>query len=50
MTTSMYHDGNRALQAAFGSTALADRLEEKLHRTEFNDGDKASSRACRSSS
>lgn len=41
MASTMYHAGNRALQAAFGSTALADRLEEKLHRSEFNDGDKA---------
>ena len=38
---SFYHSGNRALQAAFGSTALADRLEERLHRARFNDADKA---------
>ena len=37
----MYHDGNRALQDAFGSRALADRLEEKLRRDRFNDDDKA---------
>ena len=37
----MYHDGNRELQARFGSTALADRLLERTHRTRFNDGDKA---------
>jgi predicted pyridoxine 5'-phosphate oxidase superfamily flavin-nucleotide-binding protein len=37
----MYHDGNRALQERFGSTALADRLVEKVHRTAFTDADKA---------
>jgi uncharacterized protein len=37
----MYHDGNRELQARFGSTALADRLLEKTHRTVFSEGDKA---------
>src|SRR5215831_10761702 len=37
----MYHEGNRALQDAFGSRALADRLEEKLRRDRFNDDDKA---------
>ncbi len=37
----MYHAGNRALQDAFGSRALADRLEEKLRRERFNDDDKA---------
>jgi hypothetical protein len=36
-----YHDGSRALQARFGSTALADRLVEKLHRSAFTDDDKA---------
>ncbi|WP_394761801.1 pyridoxamine 5'-phosphate oxidase family protein [Phenylobacterium sp.] len=35
----MYHEGNRALQDAFGSRALADRLEEKLRRDRFNDAD-----------
>ncbi|MET0181423.1 MAG: pyridoxamine 5'-phosphate oxidase family protein [Caulobacterales bacterium] len=39
--SSMYHSGSRVLQAAFGSTALADRLEEKLHHTAFTDDDKA---------
>ena len=38
---SMYHEGNRALQDAFGSRALADRLEERLRRERFNDDDKA---------
>src|SRR4051812_38721685 len=37
----MYHEGNRALQDAFGSRALADRLEERLRRDRFNDHDKA---------
>ncbi|HEV2530608.1 pyridoxamine 5'-phosphate oxidase family protein [Phenylobacterium sp.] len=35
----MYHEGNRALQDAFGSRALADRLEERLRRDRFNDDD-----------
>ena len=37
----MYHEGNRALQDAFGSRALADRLEDKLRRDRFNDEDAA---------
>lgn len=37
----MYHEGNRALQDAFGSRALADRLEEKLRRDRFTDDDAA---------
>ena len=37
----MYHKGNRALQDAFGSRALADRLDEKLRRDRFNDDDAA---------
>jgi predicted pyridoxine 5'-phosphate oxidase superfamily flavin-nucleotide-binding protein len=37
----MYHEGNRELQAHFGSIALADRLLEKTHRTAFTDADKA---------
>ena len=36
-----YHEGSRALQARFGSTALADRLEEHTHHTRFTDDDKA---------
>lgn len=36
----MYHSGNRELQAHFDSTALADRLVEKLHRTAFTDADR----------
>jgi predicted pyridoxine 5'-phosphate oxidase superfamily flavin-nucleotide-binding protein len=39
--SELYHSGQRALQAQFGSTALADRLGEVTHRTQFNDGDKA---------
>ncbi len=35
----MYHEGNRTLQDAFGSRALADRLEEKLRRDRFNEDD-----------
>jgi uncharacterized protein len=38
---SMYHEGNRDLQDAFGSRALADRLEEKLKRDRFTDDDAA---------
>jgi predicted pyridoxine 5'-phosphate oxidase superfamily flavin-nucleotide-binding protein len=42
MTDSiMYHDGNRRLQDQFDSRRIADRLEEKLTRTAFSDGDKA---------
>ena len=37
----MYHAGNRQLQDAFGSRALADRLDEKLRRSPFNDDDAA---------
>ena len=35
----MYHDGSRELQDAFGSRALADRLEERLRRDRFNEDD-----------
>ena len=38
---AMYHDGNRALQDAFGSRALADRLDEKLRQDRFTEGDAA---------
>ena len=38
---SMYHEGNRELQDAFGSRALADRLEEKLTRDRFTEDDGA---------
>jgi predicted pyridoxine 5'-phosphate oxidase superfamily flavin-nucleotide-binding protein len=37
----MYHEGNRALQDAFGSRALADRLDERLRRDRFTDDDAA---------
>lgn len=36
----MFHNGNRELQDAFGSRALADRLVERLRRTAFTDEDK----------
>jgi predicted pyridoxine 5'-phosphate oxidase superfamily flavin-nucleotide-binding protein len=38
---SFYHEGSRALQARFGSTALADRLEEVTRRASFTDADKS---------
>src|SRR5215510_5040035 len=42
MTDSiMYHAGNRALQDAFDSRRISDRLEEKLARTAFTADDKA---------
>jgi len=37
----MFHNGNRELQDAFGSRALADKLVENLRRSEFTDADKA---------
>jgi uncharacterized protein len=37
----LYHDGNRALQDAFSSRPLADRLEEKIAHTAFTEDDKA---------
>ncbi len=37
----MYHDGNRRLQDAFGSRALADRLAETLAHDRFTDADRA---------
>lgn len=36
-----YHDGHRALQARFGSTPLAERLEQVTHRTRLTVDDKA---------
>lgn len=38
---TLYHDGNRQLQDAFGSRRLADRLEEKVTRTSFTEDNKA---------
>ncbi len=38
---SFYHDGQRRLQQQFSSLALADRLEQNTHRTQFTDADKA---------
>ena len=43
---SMYHEGNRELQSRFGSTALADRLVEKLTHARLTDGDKAFIESC----
>jgi len=37
----LYHDANRALQDRFQSRGIADRLEEKLARTEFTPEDRA---------
>ena len=37
---AMFHQGNRDLQQQFGSTALADRLVERLRRSEFTDEDR----------
>ena len=37
---AMFHQGNRELQQLFGSTALADRLVERLRRSEFTDDDR----------
>src|SRR5437667_3212642 len=37
----MFHDGNRALQDAFDSRRISDRLEQKLTRTAFTADDKA---------
>ena len=37
----MFHQGQRDLQDAFGSTALADRLDERLRHDRFTDSDKA---------
>ena len=37
----LYHDGNRALQDAFQSRPIADRLEERTLRTAFSEGDRA---------
>ena len=37
----MFHDGNRRLQDQFASRRIADRLEERLTRFAFSDGDRA---------
>ena len=36
-----YHDGNRALQEAFNSRPIADRLEERTAHTRFTESDRA---------
>jgi len=41
LMTIMYHDGNRRLQDEFDSRRIADKLEEKLTRTQFTADDKA---------
>jgi len=41
LMTVMFHDGNRQLQDQFDSRRIADRLEEKLIRFAFNEGDRA---------
>lgn len=38
---AFYNDDSRRLQALFGSTALADRLEERVRRSRFTEADKA---------
>ena len=38
---TMYHEANRELQDAFGSRALADRLEDKLAHDRFTEADAA---------
>ena len=38
---TFYHDGHRAVQTRFGSTPLAERLEQVTHRTRLTDDDKA---------
>jgi len=42
----MYHAGNREIQSRFDSTALADRLLEKTHRTAFTDADSEFIESC----
>lgn len=42
----MYHEGNRELQAKFGTVALADRLVERIHRTEFTKADATFIESC----
>lgn len=37
----LYHDANRSLQDRFKSRSIADRIEERLARTEFSDDDRA---------
>jgi len=37
----LYHEGNRALQDAFDSRRIADRLEQVTTRTEFSESDRA---------
>ena len=39
--TIMFHEGNRQLQDQFDSRRIADRLEEKLTRQAFTEGDRS---------
>jgi predicted pyridoxine 5'-phosphate oxidase superfamily flavin-nucleotide-binding protein len=39
-SSTMYHEGNRALQDEFGSRGLADRLVQELSRSAFSESDK----------
>ena len=38
---TLYHDGNRTLQDRYDTRRLADRIEERLLRDAFTDGDRA---------
>src|SRR5712671_5440723 len=46
MTSTLYHEGNRAFQDQFDSRRLADRLEQKLSRAEFSDDDRKFVESC----
>ena len=38
--STIYHEGNRRMQDAFGSRPMADRIEAKLTRTAFSEADR----------
>src|SRR5215470_3450390 len=38
--STIYHEGNRCMQDAFGSRPMADRIEAKLTRTAFSEADR----------
>jgi predicted pyridoxine 5'-phosphate oxidase superfamily flavin-nucleotide-binding protein len=40
MSSGFFHDGSRALQDAFHSRAIADRLDERFTRTAFSESDR----------
>src|SRR5260370_8877717 len=46
MTSTLYHEGNRAFQDQFDSRRLADRLEQKLSRAEFSNDDRKFVESC----